>query len=689
VQVRIIDHLLQIQDLNSSNGTFVEDVLLSPMNFYNVNDNSTISFGPAKTKIRLKLYVLSEEANEQVQYAEKQAQNEPIKVNLSAFAKNDQDIKVSFKNVGLRVPEYKNPSAHAQEIIKEAEFIKNSMIKSVDVYKARSINETRIQAEQATQEAYEKYQKLVEALLDETKRALTRSQTETEAMLNDKRLQANEEIQNLWTEHRNLIQKEKEKQFEKIEKENLVKLELSIEKMKSDMFFEKNRLITDAENEILRKKRSYQVEFETEKNEHESRLKLYKDELTKIELKLSECEEAHKKNKVLKDDSEIELHKVMSQLKHEKENLEFVKKQHHDTLELHNSMQEETARFDKLKVEWEQNKLKAEKELEELKRNYGLISEKKDQAEEQLNQLNLAGNQAKVNAKQDVEKEYKNLRDLESKKFNDYKANELKELQKIRDEHGNAVKRFSVDLSQEIATKIELLAKKSGASFDFEKNFELINSVIQVKSSLTTGSESKHTQQLDDWKKRKKSENASFIMRGFVAGLICVFVGNYAYRRLSVDPVKEQLARIALERKESDLQNAFVPTKTNTYYDEYVGATLYTENFSTTYLDESVQREWVSHAIKYFLRQWQVDEEKVVQVISNSKALVQTIDEKIPTLKKDRLKSDLAKLKELEDANIIKQADILGSTVRYEAYKKLEKKFFTERIQNRLPANSK
>lgn len=742
LKVRLQDNLIQVQDLNSSNGTYVEGIKLNPMEFVPVRDTYTITFGNSQSKIKLKIMEVSEQLSGEVKNIEKETDHPPIVVDLSAFPKTEEDFKLSFKNVGLSLPKYKNASEHAQEIIKEAEYMKHSIIKGADVYKTKIINETKIQTRKATEEAYAEYQKLIDRLLDDTRRELQRLKTETEILLDDKRLQANDEIQNMWKEHRELIRKDKEKQLEVIEKENIIKLELSIEKMKSDMFSEKNRMITEAENEILHKKRQYQVEFENEKSEHLSRIKLYSDELSKIQASIAESERIFKENKSLKEDSDLELSKILSQLKQEKENLEFANKQYNDLLDLHKKIEGEIAQFEQvkagwqkeqedaaikfseIKAGWEQEQKDAEKKFEDVKigwlaeqehaeqhlqgiknqwqvelskaekergeqeRAFTALSEKKEQIEEQIRYLSQTLEDSKKKAKEELDNEYKNLKSIEMKKFDDYKANEIKELQKIRDNHTNGIKKFSVDLSQEIASKIEMLAKKApSGSFDFEKNFELINSVIQVKSAINTGSESKHAEQLDDWKKRKRKENFSLMSSGFAVGLVAVFIGSYAYKRLNTDPVQEELARMAIERKIATAQNVYVPQKTGQYYDTYVEATLYTENFTETYLDDSIQQEWVTYATKYFLRQWKVEEEKVIKVIANSRALVQTIEEAKPTLKKDRIKNDLEKLKTMEKESIASQSDILGTNVKYEAYKKLEKEFFSQRVQRRAPAN--
>ncbi len=609
-------------------------------------------------------------------------------VDLSAFPKTEQDFRVSFKNVGLEVPKYKNPGEHAKEIIRDAEMQKQAVLKSAEVFRSKTVNETRIQAKKAAEEAHTEFKKLIDALLDNTRMELKNLRTDTEMLLDDKRIQANEEIQRLWTEFEEQTRAEREKQREIFETDNKIKLDLSIEKARSDMFAERHKIITDAENEVLQKKRAYQVEFENEKSEHLSKIKTYSEELTKIQTSIDENKKHLKDAKTLREESELELSKILSHLKAEKENLAIINNSFQETAESHKKIEAELAGFNETKQKALDEIAKTEAELARLNASYGNLSEKKAKVEEDLVRLNETVRDAKTKAKAEIEAEYTSLRDTESRKFEDFKINELKELKKIRDSHSDSIKNFSVDLSQEIATKLELLASQSGYSkFNFEKHFELINSVIQVKASINTGSESKHAQQLEGWKARKRKENFSLMSRGFAAGIIVLFAANFAYKKLNIDPVQLELARIAAENKAKDSENRFIPAKSDKSYDNYVESTLYTERFSDTYLDRKNQQEWVNYATKYFLRQWKVDEEKVIQVISNSNALVQNVIEELPNMKKTKLKADLAKLKELEEQSIKSQAEILGSNVKYEAYKKLEREFFQSKLEGRAPAS--
>ncbi len=690
VFIRLDENLIQIKDLNSSNGTFVNATQLKPMDLHPIFPNDLISFGNSQLQIKLKIVEVSVDIDEEVELAIKKNEPEKVNVDLSVFPKTEDDFGMNFKNIGLQPPKNETAGDKAKEIIKQAEYIKHSIIKSAEVFKAKTINEANLLIKKAKDEAYQEYQKLVDQLLGETRNQLAEMKTETEIMLDDKRLHAAEEIQNLWKEHNQVIALDKKTQLEIIEKENSITLDLASEKLKAQMFAERNKLITDAENEILQQKRLQQIKYENENAEHLSRLKIYTDELKKVQSLIAENNQAVTILVSKKDDAEVALSKITSQLKQENENLEFVTTNLNLKTETHKKVESELLHHKEVRNNWQIEKTKTEKELKDLNHAFSLLSEKKQNIEEEIKNLNKRFEDSNKQAKEKVDTEYRLLREAEAKKFADYKANELKELQSIRDSHANAIKKFSVDLSLEIATKIEMLAKKSGSTnFEFDKNFELINSVIQIKSAVTTGSESAHSEQIDSWKKRNSKEIFYRTSLGFVAGLFAVFMMNVVYKKINTDPVQKELARLNLERKQREIENQFVPEKVNKYFDSYVDTTLYTENFPETYLDDATQQEWVKFASQHFLRQWKVDEEKVIQVVANSRAFVQNVEEIKPTLKKNRIAADIAKLKAQENENSSNQGKILGTNVKYEAFKKLEKDFFLKKMQQRLPAQQK
>jgi pSer/pThr/pTyr-binding forkhead associated (FHA) protein len=706
IRFQVENDIIKVLDLGSLNGTYIDGYRIVPNEYVAIQTTSQITFGNCNINLSFSFKEFVEsaevappqppevEAPPQPEYQPEPPQGLPILtqeqkdlIDLSAFPKKEEDFRLDFKNVGLDLPKYKNPGEHAKEMISEAMYQKHAIIRSAEVFKSKTINDTRILAKKASDEAYAEYKRLIDHLLDETRKELNKVRIETEMLLDEKRIQANTEIQALWSEHETLMRAEKGKLQDQLEKDNQVKIDLMVEKMRSDMFSERHKIITEAETENIQKRHALNIEMESEKTEHSLRLKLHKEDLQKTLASIEEHKAIYKDSKALRDQAELDLSKTLSELKVERENLASVTLTHQENLVRHLQIESELNSFNETKSKALAEIAAAHAELQKINTSFSHLTEKKQKLDEEIAELNTSLNDQKARAKAEIEEEYNQLKRNETKKFEDFKANELKELQKIRDHHAESVKNFSVDLSQEIATKLELLSTKNGIKFDFEKNFELINSVIQVKSSANTGSESKHSEQLENWKNRKRKEDLGLLTKGFAAALVVVFLGYTGYRKLNVDPLQEERSRIAAENREKDAENTFTPVKTDKYYVTYVDSTLYTDGFSEAYLDKKNQQEWVNYATKYFLKQWKVEEEKVIKVISNSNALVQNVNETIPNLKKSKLKADLAKLKELEDEYVKNQASILGTNVKYEAYKKLEKDFFQQKMLHRQPAN--
>ncbi|MBC7466194.1 MAG: FHA domain-containing protein [Bdellovibrio sp.] len=598
-----------------------------------------------------------------------------------------KEAAFNFKNVGLDLPKYKNSNEHAKEIIRDAEFMKHSIIKKGEAQAIQLIDKAKVKARQESELIHQQCKDMVEQLLNNTKTNLERARIESEKLMSEKRLMLSEEIQLKWDEHDELMLKEKTGHIEKIEKEHRVKLELSLEKLKTDMFIERDQLISNAENEILNKKRKFQLETSQEREGHLAKLREINISIEDLREQKDNLVETIQKVKIEFDKAELDFITATSNLKQisdksfetqteldrkiaEFNELELKSK---DLIELRNTMTQQEATL--------------KNSIEELGRKYSNLAKKAQDEETKLATLSeqLENNKKVGNAQ--IEEEFKKTRDAEEKKYQNFKALELKSLQKIKDDHVESIKKYSLELSQEIASKLELLSKKSQTqTFDYTKTVELVHSVIQVKSSDSANIDAKHVEQLASWKKRQSTEKYKLVAMGFAACFVVFFTGNLVYNKLRIDPFEAERRKMAMDRKQSEEENRFVPVKSDIWRTNYVELTLNTDQFVETYLDEQTHQKWVTYISKYFLSQWKVSEEKVIAVVSSSKAFVQSIEEARPELKKTKIKAELEKMKQDEEELVAKNSFLLGSQVRYEAYKKKEQEFFQNLVRNRAPA---
>lgn len=681
------EDVVKIRDLNSSNGTFVNGTKIDASMDYALDENDIVTLGRSEVCFKVRTFQPTEEGKQALEKAEaKPDEKAQIKIQISGLPSPEQEIKLDFKNAKIDIPKYRDASEHAREILTEANYVKQSILKSAAVQKEKILSEAALEAKTIADKSYQDYRERLDAVIAETKSQMQYLKTETEMHLDDKKLHAMREIEHLWKEHQDHIEIDKKNTLEKLRDQNKHEMDIEFERLHNELFIEKNRVLTEAESVIMRNTVEYRARFENERTEHEEKVSLLAKQIEELK---SESETCTKKVQDLKDGlhaNQIDYDKVLSQLNIENDRLEAVQKKH-NTLESENSkMQESLNSYTKNRDSILETERQTKKTVEELSLRITELSQKKEELTGLIQNLEVTLAESKLKAKANVENEYNALRIAENKKFEELKVAELKELQKIRLDHTNSFKKFSLDLSQEIAVKLEML-QKSSPEFNFEKSLEVINSVIQIKSGEVTGSESNHEDQLDNWKRKHKAEKRSLFMYGAMASIMVYFAGTFLYSKFSTDSLKQELARTAELRREKEIENAFVPTKTNTFYESYVDATIYTEDFTNVYLDNQLQDEWVQVATRYFVKTWKIDEQKTIQVIANSKSLVQSIDEASKKLTKTKLKTELEKLKALENENVEAQVAILGTNVKYEAFKKLERQFFLEKLQKRGTAS--
>jgi pSer/pThr/pTyr-binding forkhead associated (FHA) protein len=674
---------LKVEDMDSSNGTFINGIKIPAKTHVDILEKDKIVLGHSKITLRVKLMTPSEEAQKIAKMQDDQ-KDSPVQVAISGFPDNANEFKMDFKNVTIDLPKYKDPSQHAQEIIKEAEFVKYTIIKGANVQKEKVIAEAKLQSKKIAEATYQEYQSRVNLLIQQTREQMNHLKAETESHLDDKRLHAMDEIQNMWKEHQDQLQSEKNVIMSKLDAENKMKLDIEVEKLRNEMFIEKNRVISEAESDIMAKTKAYRSQFENERTEHSEKVRFLTKQFDEMKTESESLEKKIAEYKESTNEKSLEYDNILSKLNIEKDKLEALQKIHKNIVEENSKIQENLNGYQKNRDAALEIERQTRKNIEELTKRIQSLSEQKQSTEEQLQNMEKNLSDAKLKVKSEVDQEYKSLRDAEGKKFEEFKVAELKELQKIREEHTSSIKKLSLELSQEIATKLEMQNKKNpNQGFDFEKYLDVINSVIQVKTSNEGGLSSNHQLQLENWKRKQKTDKVSIFAAGVAASVLILVSGNYIYSKFTRDSFKDEMTRTAELRKQKEIENKFIPEKTSVYYESYVDATLYTESYADVFLNDKNQAAWVTKATLYFLNTWKLDEQKTIQVISNSRSLVQSISEKATTLTKTNFKTELEKLKVIESTNVAQQSEILGSNVRFEAYKKLERQFFSDLLKKR------
>jgi len=733
---------ITINDLGSSNGTFINKHKISPGYIYKIFQTDEVVLGASPYK--LKATILTTNQEKALVKPGHEIKKEPLPLTPDQVVKenneiegvvkflkideklvqNDQGMELDFKNVGLNLPKYNTPTDHANEIIREAEYLKASMIKGAEIKKEKIIDQAKIESLKLINDNYEDYRLKIQGLLEQTKSEIARLKHEAEMLNKEKEQQTFEEINRSWEAHREQLKLDTETALKRLEKDHAMKSELLMEKLQLDMMVEKNKIISEAEYEILKKKRAQedqlfeerkkhselladqaqqQVEqlfrekkkhddaIEKEKREHEEKIRIELHEhntlITNLKQQIENLNTEHMelvgfvKNKnlektlLLEDMNKfsIEHSDAESKLKNIKEEL----KAHEDE---YIKVKDQLENFATHKTDLESSIQKLNLEFDALQESFKSLTEKNRSLKEEYEGLQISFETMKRDKKQEIDNEITQYRKFETAKFEEFKVSQAQSYQKLKNEHLESIKKISIDLSQEVSTKLELLSKQT-AVFNFEKTLEVVNSVIQIKTSQLNGGSAQHEEQLKIWKQRQEKEKYRIYTQTFAAYVVITVIGYFLYTRLAIDPVERQRRALAAQREEQITKNKFVAQKDSTYRESYVDLTIYTSNFTEKYLDEKLQDEFIRMATKKFLSRWKVSEEITIKVNAASRAFVQAVDEKSQNLTKDRFRNDIEKLKIQEQEMIKEHEELFGSAVRYQDYKKMEQEFFSKYLK--------
>ncbi len=683
---------VSVVDLGSSNGTHVNKHKLVHGFINKVFPSDDIKLGTSN--LTLKLTLLTKDQNKVLTHeAQPVAEFQPAVPEKVAkeFKKNEDVVKLAplkeniarlneslpmdldFKNIGLNMPKYNHPTDHANEVLREAEYIKSTMIKSAEIKKEKIINEARIESQKIVNSHYDAYLEKVQNLIYQTKLEIEKLKYESDQIIHDKELKRDIEM------HR-----------KRLEKEHAMQMEIIKEKLQLDIMTEKNRILSEAQHEVMKKhretdeqifkqKKEHETQLKLESNEHNHRLEQLKTIYDNLQTEKIQVINFIESQRLEKENLINEIQKFQLEHSDKKNLLSEVTQQLINSNEEYQKIKVELDNYTSTKNNIEFEVIKLNKSLEELQNSNKQLNERHHQISSEIETLTENLEKDKKDKKLNIDQEIANYKKLEYDKFETFKANQAQSYEKLKESHIESIKKISLDLSQEIATKLELQFK-SNPDFDFEKTLEIANFVIQVKSSDLGGGSSQHEEMHAVWKQRQKSEKRRIYIQTFAAYIAITVIGYFGYNQLMIDPLARQQREIAAQKQEAAIKNIYVPERTDTYNDNYVDLTLYTNQFYEKFTDENLQHQFMKKSTRQFLNRWRVNEEVLIKVISGSRAFVKSIKEQSVKLTKDRYKIDIGKYKESEQAMIKQHQALLGSEVRYQDYKKIEKEFFEAEI---------
>jgi hypothetical protein len=196
------------------------------------------------------------------------------------------------------------------------------------------------------------------------------------------------------------------------------------------------------------------------------------------------------------------------------------------------------------------------------------------------------------------------------------------------------------------------------------------------------------TQPVDLMKKRKK-EKFQWAFSGVAAGLALFFVAQVAIQKVASDstPMQTMVQREAQKRQEDLERRKFSPPQSDELKETYTDAVIYTRNFPDVYADQEFQQKLYKSVSQYMYKTWRVEEEKSIQVLAASRALVKDLHERRGQIHPDFIKEGIQKMRETELESLERMKGILGTEVRVDSYRRFERNFYKEEMQRRRMAS--
>lgn len=729
--VQLRNGRIWIEDKNSSNGTFVNEVRLEPGQPTSITSADRIQLG------RSDYFLTIAAPDEEVAAAPK------VPVETPNF-NNTIGPAVSVSTT-LPEPNYQAPAPTAPVMpapldtndpeVKVAVVKADKILHEAKKKAAKIILEGEAQAEKKVQSIYEKakitqeeaenfYQSRMAQAREESDTLLADTQKQGQTLIHEARTMAD----SLRTEVETYVQSLREKTRKESEK-ILADATAEAEKMRNEAVLRGRDSIRE-ESETILKKATNEAETLRAKvaAEVEALRKSVKEEADKIILGAEEDAaklkaKTEKEAEILRSKSEADAQDLARKAELQEQALAVSE----------NKLSEQERKLVSLKAEFEKVQaeevdLKALNEtarqmlegqqktlasLEERTKAQEKEYEEKKRAQEQT----LAGLQEKQ-AQMSLElQDIKTQKELAQKEFETHKNSLREKLEQEQQETAKKLESRSEELRLEMASRTqkmerqvvdELMLKRDGLikeiftaverevikSLDSGKWRTLANSVEKnigeaLENKISTLAQSNVSSGKPiDLVKKKKQERTRWLSFGVAAGMALFFGAQVLIQKVRDDqnPMQTMVTESAKERQAELERRKFNPTQTDELKESYTDAVIYTRNFSANYTDTQFQERFFKAAAQYLLKTWRVDEDKSIQVVSASNALVKELEERKGKIHPDFVKSGLDKMRAFEKETLKRIQGILGSEVRLDSYRRFERNFYKEEMRRKKMA---
>ncbi len=556
-----------------------------------------------------------------------------------------------------------------------SETVVKNLIKDARKQSAQIIYDGEVQAEKRVQNIYRKAQETQEQSEAQAREILLKAQKKADSILQDHQQQGQELIH----QARSLAQELREevevyvaglKEKARHEAESLVK------EAQQKAQQEAQKISQDSQTEISAK--AAEIIEQAEREAHDL---VHFAQLQSEEYKASLAEAQAKSESSLQECRRIE------------EQLTDLQEQYKAKEKQQAELKEEIAKQDQYLLETTKALADLQAEKGEMESRVRLLQQKEADAERSisaLNEKNEAALRALEGQKGELEKNLQIQKDKLEKEAVDYGAHlklELnKKMQKMEEELFRSLVEKRDSLSKEIFSAVEKqvvqITEPAQWTAICNHTHQTIQDVIENKLVSFSQAVTLDEKQVD-LKAKKRSEATRWAAVGMALGVLAFFLSGKFYSTITAEQtlVQRKIAAEAQARQEDLAKRQFNPPQVNEVKDTYTDSVIYTRNYSVKYLDPAFQEKLYKASAAYLLKTWRIEEERALQAVSISSALVKELTEKRQSIHPDFINDGIAKMRTLEQQNIARLREVLGTEVRLESFRKFERRFYTENGQ--------
>lgn len=346
------------------------------------------------------------------------------------------------------------------------------------------------------------------------------------------------------------------------------------------------------------------------------------------------------------------------------------------------------------------------------------LSQLKQQLNETLEQRKTAiidADQAKQDAlrfKEQIEKEARDFKDLARKEIESFKArendaidkmklDEIKKLKELRLEGDRSLNRHRAELVGEFlrlteSHMITLLKPELPLSYDWTT----VNKRLQndVKASLEeaiykfTNIES-HKGSQDIIEQKSIVMMKRFKLLGMsTAAVIFLTMAIPTTRHLILNSLQKNNIDTAAQNFSKEMQTErarrFDPPKIDEWRDNYTDALLYTRGYADLKLEQKFQDKWIRDLHDYLYTKLRVDEDSIVKLVSLEAAMVTKLKEEAESIHPDYVEQQVNKMREMEKESVAQMQQIIGSSAKFENFRKFSEEYYYKEFLKRAPAEA-